>query len=113
MRFTIDSWRKAHLSVAELIDAWRLIPRMMVAGYGWVVYTVIEWYMKLKPTIISGCPLELAEKCIYDAPSNQHAALVTAVIGFAAVIFAFYTNSGKKWNGFTNWNGVDKDENGN
>ena len=61
--------------------------------------------MNLEPKIIENCNVELLkEVCVISAPSTQHAALVTAVIGIAAAIFAFYTTSGKKWNGFTNWN---------
>lgn len=101
----IDSWRKGHLAGAEAIDAWRVVPRLLTAGYGWVTYTVIKWYMNLKPEIIEGCNVELLkEVCVISAPSTQHAALVTAVIGIAAAMFAFYTTSGKKWNGFTPWN---------
>ena len=101
----IDTWRKGHLAVAEAIDAWRVAPRLLTAGYGWVTYTVIKWYMNLKPEIVEGCNVELLkEVCVIQAPSTQHAALVTAVIGIAAAMFAFYTTSGKKWNGFTYWN---------
>ena len=101
----IDTWRKGHLAVAEAIDAWRVAPRVIVAGYAWVTYTVVKWYMTLEPKIIENCNVELLkEVCVIAAPSTQHAALVTAVIGIAAAIFAFYTTSGKKWNGFTHWN---------
>jgi hypothetical protein len=40
---------------------------------------------------------------VIQAPSTQHAALVTAVVGIAAAVFGLYSNSGRKWNGFTNW----------
>lgn len=101
----IDTWRKGHLAVAEWIDAWRVIPRLLVAGYGWVVYKVIIWYMDIENRLIEGCNVEiLKEACVIQAPNTQHAALVTAVVGISAAIFAFYTNTGKKWNGFTHWN---------
>ena len=100
----VDSWRKGHLAVAEFVDAWRVAPRLLVAGYGWVVYKVIVWYMALEPKVIEGCTKEIAENCLYQAPTTTHAALVTAVVGISAAIFAFYTNTGKKWNGFTYWN---------
>lgn len=101
----VDTWRKGHLAVAEWIDAWRLAPRIIVAGYAWVTYTVVKWYMNLKPEVLENCNVELLkEVCVVQAPSTQHAALVTAVIGIAAAMFAFYANSGKKWNGFQHWN---------
>jgi hypothetical protein len=101
----IDTWRKGHLAVAEFVDAWRLIPRALVAGYGFVTWKVVEWYMNLEPHMMENCdPAILAEACIVQAPSTQHAALVTAVVGIAAAVFGLYANSGKKWNGFTYWN---------
>ncbi len=101
----VDTWRKGHLAVAEWIDAWRLVPRIIAGGYAWVTYTVVKWYMNLKPELLENCNVELLkEVCVVQAPSTQHAALVTAVIGIAAAMFAFYANSGKKWNGFQPWN---------
>ncbi len=101
----VDTWRKGHLAVAEWIDAWRLVPRVICAGYAWVTYTVIKWYMNLKPEVLENCNVELLKDvCVIQAPSTQHAALVTAVIGIAAAMFAFYANTGKKWNGFQYWN---------
>ncbi len=100
----IDTWRKGHLAVAEWIDAWRLVPRLLVAAYAWVMYSVIKWYMALEPKMIEGCTAELAATCVYNAPSTQHAALVTAVVGIGAAVFGVYASSGKKWNGFTHWN---------
>ena len=100
----IDTWRKGHLAVAEWVDAWRLIPRMLVGGYAFMMYKVVSWYMNLKPELIENCNVELLkEVCVVMAPSTQHAALVTAVVGIGAAVFGLYASSGKKWNGFTKW----------
>jgi hypothetical protein len=56
----------------------RLIPRLMVLGYGWMMYEVTMWFMDL------------------DSPATQQAALVTTVFGASAAIFGLYTNSGDK-----------------
>lgn len=100
----VDVWRKGHLAIAEWIDAWRVVPRLLVGAYVWLVYHVTTWYMKLEPKMIKDCISDNTADCIYAAPSTQHAALITAVVGVSAAIFGLYTNSGKKWNGFTNWN---------
>lgn len=100
----IDSIRKYHLSVAEAVDAWRIVPRLLAGTYGYLVYMIVKWYMALEPKLIPGCVSEIVTDCIQQAPTNQHAALVTAVIGGAAAVFGLYANSGKKWNGFTYWN---------
>jgi len=106
---SVNKFRTVHLAMAEAIDAWRLLPRFLVLGYSWLLVKVVLWFMSLKPVVISGCNVaELAAKCMYDMPTTQHAALVTAVVGISAAIFAFYTNSGRKWNeGVMKWEAVD------
>lgn len=104
----IDQYRKRHLAWAEFVDAWRIIPRGVVILYGWMLFEVLRWYINLKHTMIPGCDVTvLAEKCIMEAPTTQHAALVTAVVTIAAPIFGFYANTGRKWDdkGFRKWNG--------
>ena len=102
----VDSWRKTHLAIAEFIDAWRLIPRGVVVLFGYGAYKVTEWYMHLSPYILEGC-VEAGGKvaeCLIEAPTTQHTALLTGLFALAAAVFAFYTNAGRKWNGFTHWN---------
>ena len=101
----IDAWRKLHMSMAEFIDAWRIIPRTVVLIYGYGMWQVGEWYMSLKPYVLDNCNVSiLKEKCIIEAPTTEHMALVTAILAVAAAVFGLYTNSGRKWNGFTHWN---------
>ena len=73
---TVRDWA---LLVAEIADAWRLAPRASLSAYAYLLWFTVEWYMKLVN------------------PSTQQTALVTAVAGLAAVIFAFYVNTGRKW----------------
>lgn len=102
---SIDTYRKGHLAVAELVDAWRVVPRLLIGAYGYLVFKVVKWYMVLEPRFIPDCVSDTVTDCIFQAPTTQHAALVTAVVGVSAAVFGLYTNSGKKWNGFTLWNG--------
>jgi len=106
----VDLYRKRHLMVAEFIDAWRLIPRLLVAGYTWLLVKVVIWYMDKEPYLLEGCDVAtLGKECLVQAPSTQHAALVTAVVGIAAAIFGLYSNSGRKWSeGVKTWNGAKK-----
>ena len=102
----IDSWRKVHLAIAEWVDAWRLIPRAVVLGFSYGVYQVTKWYMGLEPYLLEGCVKAggtIAE-CMIQAPTTQHTALLSALFALAAAVFAFYSNNGRKWNGFSNWN---------
>ena len=93
----IHKFRKWHMTIAEMIDAWRLIPRVLMASYSYLLYLVIKWYMELKPEILDKCVSDNITDCIMMAPTTQHAALVTAVVGISAAIFALYSNSGRKW----------------
>ena len=100
----IDQFRQGYLVAAELLDAFRIFPRVLVGGYTYLLYVVVTWYMGLVPYVLEGCVSDVAKDCIIQAPLTQHAALVTAVIGIAAAIFGLYTSTGRKWNGFTAWN---------
>lgn len=100
----IDAWRKGHHAVAEFVDAFRIIPRAIVAGYSFLLWYVVQWYVKLEPYVLEGCdPETLGNACLIMAPTTQHAALVSTVVGIAAAVFGLYAGSGKKWNGFTEW----------
>lgn len=96
MKIDIEAFQRIQLAVAEWFDAWRVFPRVIVGLYMALVYQVVTWYMALSDYIIPGCTSPSIIDCITQAPSTQHAALVTAVIGFSAAIFGFYANSGKQ-----------------
>lgn len=99
----IDKFRQIHLSIAEALDAWRIIPRALVGLYCYMLYKIVEWYMDLEPYMLNGCKSQTVLDCIVQAPTSQHAALVTAVVGISAAVFGLYASTGKKWNGFTFW----------
>jgi hypothetical protein len=75
---TINKFRRLQLAIAEWLNAWRVVPRILIFGYMYLVWDVINWYKYSEPL------------------TNQHTMLVTAVIGFAAAIFGLYTNTGNK-----------------
>ncbi len=62
--------------IAECLNRLRVIPRVLVAGYGILVWQVVEWFMHL-PT-----------------PDTQQAALVTTVVGASGIVFGFYMQGG-------------------
>lgn len=67
------------LKYAEIIDAYRVIPRLLLIGFGYLVWHVVEWFTGL------------------EVPTTQQAAFVSAVVGIAAPISAFYFQTGRKW----------------
>lgn len=102
----VDNWRKFHLAIAEWVDAWRIIPRAIVVMFGYGAYHVTKWYMNLAPYVLEECVKAggTAAECIVQAPTTQHTALVSALFALSAAIFAFYSNNGRKWDGFISWN---------
>ena len=96
----MDKLRMWYMTCAEWLDVFRVMPRLLVVGYAYLVYKVVDWYMNLVPYMIDGCVSDTAVDCIVQAPTNQHAALVTAVVGFAAGVFGLYTSTGIKWDNY-------------
>ena len=64
------------LLTARLINCFRIVPRLLVAGYGWLMWDVSQWFMSL------------------DAPSGTQAAFVSTLVGASAAVFGLYVNSG-------------------
>lgn len=85
------------LQIAEIVDAWRIVPRVLVLLYGLMLYNTITWYMNLQPYMLEDCKSDKVSECIVQAPTTQHAALVTAVVGISAAFFGLYANSGRSW----------------
>lgn len=67
------------LRAAEAFDAWRSVPRALVAGYGALVWRVSEWFMQLPD------------------PTATQSAFVSVVWGAAAGVFGLYVSTGRKW----------------
>lgn len=106
----INKFRRGYLAFSEMVDAFRVLPRALVALYCYLIYKVVNWYMELSPYMIEGCNSAVVKDCIVQAPTTQHAALVTAVVGIAAAIFGLYASTGRKWEGFTPWKTEEKKE---
>lgn len=107
--------KRSILAYAEIIDAIRLVPRLLLGLYAWLVYWIVDWYVQFDTQIVTKCdsatlnvllrekvPLEQAEaiSCsvteVVGHPSG-YTMLVSAIVGAAAVVFGLYTNSGRKW----------------
>lgn len=71
------------MQMAELIDAYRVVPRLIVALYGYMLYNITSWFMML------------------EDPSQAQATFISVVYGASAGIFAFYANTGRKWDEFS------------
>lgn len=70
-----DRW----LRWAERVDAWRVFPRLFVAGYGVIAFQVWDW--------VRGLP---------DLSATQ-ATFTTTVLGLCIPLLGWYFNTGRKW----------------
>ena len=61
----------------ETLNEWRIIPRILIASYGYIFYDVCVWYMALPD------------------PTTQQAGFVSTIVGAGAAFFGLYCNSGK------------------
>jgi hypothetical protein len=69
------------LAGAEAFDAWRLVPRAVLIGYGWIVWTVTYWFMELPD------------------PTGTQMGFASTVWGAAGMITGWYFSTGRKWDG--------------
>jgi hypothetical protein len=67
------------LAVAELIDAYRVVPRLILCGYGYMVWDMWRWVQSLSDL------------------TTQQAAYVTSITGLAVPLTGWYMGSGRKW----------------
>lgn len=77
------------LHAAEVFDSWRVVPRLIVFFYGLFVYKVtffiLVWYSSEPPTARG-----VEESAVVGV-------VVTAVTGFAPLIYKVYSDSGRDW----------------
>ena len=66
------------MSAADRVDAWRVIPRLLISLYGFMCWHVADWFMALPD------------------PTTSQTTFATAIWGAAAVWFGFYVNSGHR-----------------
>ncbi len=62
---------------AVFINQWRIVPRLLVAGYAYLMYDIAQWFMTLTD------------------PSNAQSGFVSAMVLVSAGVFNFYVNSGQ------------------
>lgn len=73
-----DKW----LDVAELIDALRVVPRLLVFSYIIMLHQSTLWFMSL------------------EDPNNAQAGFIATLWGAAAAIFKFYAETGRSWENY-------------
>jgi hypothetical protein len=112
----ISKFRKVSLVLAETVDAWRIIPRIMLIAYGALVFNLYQWYKSI-PTFMQqkcdaavlkifmdgGMALHQAQALactvvdVVGGPTPAQSTFVTTIIGLSTGIFGLYTATGKHW----------------
>lgn len=85
----MEDIRKAVLQFAEMVDANRIFPRILVGTYtlwgGWFIWQLAYWYTHLP----------VVERTINDA--GFVTAVISAVTGFGVPIYRIYSDNGRDW----------------
>ena len=63
------------ISLARMIDAWRIFPRIFISVYLILLYQSVTWFMAL------------------EDPSNAQFSLVSVIVGAGAAWFGLYVNT--------------------
>ncbi len=111
-------FRRISLIIAESVDAWRIIPRVILILYGTLVFNLYLWYRSipsyvqeqcdsgvLRVVMDSGMDVEEARAIacsvfdIVGGPTAAQSAFVTTIIGLSTGIFGLYVATGRRWEG--------------
>ena len=72
-----NPWQK-WIWLSQMIDAWRIFPRLFLTIYIVLLYKCVIWYMNL------------------SAPTMEQSGLISIVVGAGAAWFGLYTGTSKK-----------------
>ena len=69
-------WYTIKYEIPEMLDNWRVIPRLLIFMYAVVFYQTMNWFMGLPD------------------PNNAQDGFVSVIVGAGAAWFGLYVNSG-------------------
>lgn len=69
-------WNIIKYEIPEMLDNWRVVPRLLITLYGLAFYQTVAWFMQLPD------------------PNNAQAGFVSVIVGAGAAWFGLYVNSG-------------------
>ena len=72
----IGAWQKA-IWFSQMIDSWRIFPRMFLSVYMYLLYYCTFWFMEL------------------EVPSLEQSGLISIVVGAGAAWFGLYAGTAK------------------
>lgn len=114
------NFKQIALDIAEIVDAWRIIPRVILVLYSTLVFQLYLWYKSIPTYVQEQCDsdtlrvlLDAAEKIdltvakgiactvsdIVGGPTAAQSAFVTTIIGLSTGIYGLYVATGRRWDG--------------
>lgn len=72
-----NNWKKKAIDIADVIDAYRIVPRLILIGYGFLIYEMYTWFTAL------------------EDPNTQQAAFVSTIVGVSSAVSGLYFKSGR------------------
>lgn len=109
------AWKTKLLTLAEIFDTFRIVPRLLIGMYAGLIYWIIDWYLSFETQVVTKCdsatlnvllkesvPLAEAKDIACSVSSiighpNGYTVLVSTIVGAAAAVFGLYLNSGRRW----------------
>lgn len=104
------------IHVAEIIDAWRIVPRLLVLAYMYLVMKLYIWFTAIKTFPEKVCDVNMLKylndkgfdltnamdiACritdIVGGPTTAQSMFVTTVTGLSVGIFGLYASTGRRW----------------
>ena len=71
--------KQSFLNVSEVVDSFRIVPRVLLFAISALVWHVVNWFMALTD------------------PTTQQATFVTIIVGIIPAIIGLYQSTGRKW----------------
>jgi hypothetical protein len=115
----MEKFKQHMLSLSEILDSWRVIPRIMAGAYGFMVYKLFIWYTSMPTYEEKECDNSILQTLLdkgidvqsamemactvvgtVGGPTSQQTSFVTIIISLSTGIFGFYVNSGNNNKGF-------------
>ncbi len=112
----MDKFKKWMYTLSETFDLWRIVPRIIILAYSYLVWSLYQWYKSIPTYVQIKCDPALFEILMNKGqslamvkelacgvigttggPTSEQTAFVTIIIGLSSAIFALYTGTGRKW----------------
>lgn len=117
---TLTTLRKWSLAIAESIDAFRIVPRIILVAYGWMVWVITRWYIAIPTSNSMECQSDVMNVALQNGatfdqaravacsvigsvggPTSEQTMFVSIIVGLSSVVIGLYLNTGhkSKWQG--------------